>query len=81
MMFLDAKARPAATAKIIIGKNLAETARSCYQISNKIFAPSRFVIPDKVHAIARIRIGAIIALKPSGTHSANSWNVITSRSM
>lgn len=38
-------------------------------------------MPDNVHAIVRIRIGATIALKPSGIQSVNSLKLIHPRIM
>ena len=77
-----ANARNAATRKMIIGRKPCIAVAEFFTTSaTKIFAPSRLVIPDKVHAIVRIKIGAIIDLKPSGIHSVNSWNDNTSRSI
>ena len=68
-----AKASSAATRKMIIGrKPCIAFAEPATRSATKTFAPSRFVMPDKVHAIVRIRIGAIMERKPSGIHSVNS---------
>ena len=77
-----AKARNAATRKITIGRKPCREPADFATISaTKTFAPRRFVIPDSVQAIVRIRIGAIMDLKPSGIHSVNSWKDSTSRIM
>ena len=75
-----ANAKNAATRKIIIGrKPCIAFAEFATKSATNTFAPKRLVIPDKVHAIVRIRIGAIIALNPSGIHSVNSLKDKTSR--
>ena len=75
-----AKARNSATKKIIAGRNKLNAQAEPATISRtKNLAPSNPVIPESVHAIVRISIGATIALKPSGIQSVNSLKVITPR--
>ena len=77
-----AKARKAATRKMIIGRNpCIDKAEPATNSATKILAPRRFVMPDKVHAMDNIRIGATMALKPSGIQSVNSLKDKTSRIM
>lgn len=77
-----ANASKAATMNMIIGrKPCMEPAELDTRSATYTFAPRRFVIPESVHAIVRIRIGAIIDLKPSGIHSVNSRKDKVSRSM
>ena len=73
-------ARNTATKNMIAGRNIFNAPAEFATIfSTKTLAPNKPVIPDKVHANVRIRIGATIALKPSGIQFVNSLKVITPR--
>ena len=72
------KASPAATIKIMAGNTpCSPEAEPDTRSATKNLAPNSPVMPDSVQAMVRIRIGATIALKPSGIQSVKSLKVIT----
>ena len=73
-----AKARNTATRNTIAGKNNVRlSAPDLNKVLTNTSAPSRPVIPLKVHAKVKIKIAGTIALKPSGILSAKPLNVTT----
>ena len=75
-----AKAKAAATRKITAGsRDCRAAAFPATMVDTNWSAPKRLVMPDRVQANVRIRMGEIIALNPSTKQFINSVKLITSR--